>query len=240
MQTQYHYRGNSIYTDVFLKNRCAVCKPNCCGSNYVSSPKGTCYLSICNACDDFKDWHLCANWLPPIRWCVCVLSGSCLGCAVGKNKHQWLNTGKIFFVLFCLPQCLTQVRWFSCSLVYQGSRDSHCFLQVAPIQQRRVTSHSCTDGGRSGSECLEDCKWFGEYGLPFWDPLSCCCLCGFWKRHWDSMEELIEFQISCYITHSMMPLHTNIIHCWNNDKVNLAIRFRSQKKKNLSARIADP
>lgn len=155
----------------------------------------------------------------------------------GKISVSDLIQGRFFS---CFPQRLTQVRWFSCSLVYQGSRDSHCFLQVAPVHQHCVTSHSCIDGGRSGSECLENCKWLGEYGLPFWDPLSCCCLCGFWKRHWDSMEELIEFQISCYITHSMMPLHTNIIHCWNNDKVNLAIRFRSQKKKNLSARIADP
>lgn len=64
MQIQYHYRGNSIYTDVFLKTRCAMCKPNCCGSNYALSPKGTCYLSICDAYDDFKDWHLWANWLP--------------------------------------------------------------------------------------------------------------------------------------------------------------------------------
>lgn len=97
------------------------------------------------------------------------------------------------------------------------------------MHQHRITSHSCTDGGRSSSECLENCKWFGEYSLPFWYPLS--CLCGFWKRHWDSMEELIEFQISCYITHSMMPLHTNITHCWNNDKVNLAIRLETQRRK---------
>lgn len=130
-----------------------------------------------------------------------------------KDKCQCLNTGEMLFLIYSASDPGQMALLWPDFPRIQGLRDSCCFLPVALILQHHVTSPNCSDGGINGSEWLENCKWLGEDSLLFWDPSLRCCLCGFRKCHCHSMEELTEFQISCYITHSMMLLPTNIIHC---------------------------